>query len=79
MLPAMRSCRLTPRLFLPSKMVYIGEDVEHGGYYLVTEGLKAKYPLRVRDFPPDETSLLGAGIGFSQAGLLPVVEIPYAK
>jgi pyruvate/2-oxoglutarate/acetoin dehydrogenase E1 component len=60
-------------------MVYIGEDVEHGGYYLVTEGLKAKYPLRVRDFPPDETSLLGAGIGFSQAGLLPVVEIPYAK
>ena len=26
--------------------VYIGEDVEHGGYYLVTEGLAKKYPLR---------------------------------
>ncbi len=26
-----------------SDVVYIGEDVEHGGYYLVTEGLKKKY------------------------------------
>ena len=26
--------------------VYIGEDIEHGGYYLVTEGLARKYPLR---------------------------------
>ncbi len=25
-----------------SDVVYIGEDVEHGGYYLVTEGLKKK-------------------------------------
>merc|ERR1719362_309073 len=32
--------------------VYIGEDVSHGGYYLVTDGLSAKYPLRIRDFPP---------------------------
>jgi 2-oxoisovalerate dehydrogenase E1 component len=60
-------------------MAYLGEDVVHGGYYLVTEGLAAKYPHRVRDFPPDETSLIGAGIGFAQTGLLPVVEIPYAK
>jgi hypothetical protein len=27
-----------------SDVVYIGEDVEHGGYYLVTEGLKKKSP-----------------------------------
>ena len=27
-------------------VVYIGEDVEHGGYYLVTDGLAKKYPLR---------------------------------
>lgn len=33
----------------------------------------------MHDFPPDETSLIGAGVGFAQAGLLPVVEIPYAK
>jgi TPP-dependent pyruvate/acetoin dehydrogenase alpha subunit len=39
--------------------VYLGEDVEHGGYYLVTDGLSKRYPNRVRDFPPDETSLIG--------------------
>ncbi|KAJ9455383.1 2-oxoisovalerate dehydrogenase subunit beta [Diplonema papillatum] len=61
------------------KLVYIGEDVEHGGYYLVTDGLAKKYPLRVKDFPPDETSLIGVGIGYSQVGLTPIVEIPYAK
>ena len=27
-------------------VVYIGEDVQHGGYYLVTEGLAEKHPLR---------------------------------
>lgn len=48
-------------------------------YYLVTDGLRAKYPLRVRDFPPDETSLIGAAIGYSQSGLVPIVEIPYCK
>ena len=62
------------------ELIYIGEDVEHGGYYVVTEGLRERFgPSRVRDFPPDETTLVGAGIGFSQCGLLPVVEIPYAK
>ena len=60
-------------------MVYIGEDVKHGGYYLVSEGLDGAHTDRVADFPPDETSLMGAGIGYSQAGLLPVVEMPYAK
>lgn len=62
-----------------SNCVYLGEDVRHGGYYLVSDGLATKYPQRVIDFPPDETSLVGAGIGFAQAGLLPIVEIPYAK
>ena len=33
-------------------VVYLGEDVEHGGYYLVTDGLAAKYKRRVLDFPP---------------------------
>eukprot|EP00040_Diaphanoeca_grandis_P034178 m.210690 g.210690 ORF g.210690 m.210690 type:complete len:804 (-) comp33088_c0_seq1:655-3066(-) len=61
------------------RTVYIGEDVEHGGYYLVTEGLHKKHPNRVKDFPPDETSLFGIGIGFSQCGLVPIVEMPYAK
>ena len=59
--------------------VYLGEDVEHGGYYLVTDALAKAYPQRVRDFPPDETSLVGAAVGFAQVGLLPMCEIPYAK
>jgi len=59
--------------------VYIGEDVEHGGYYRVTEGLRQKHGWRVADFPPDETSLLGVALGYSQVGLLPIVELPYAK
>ena len=46
-------------------------------YYLVTDGLADKHPQRVRDFPPDETSILGVGLGFSQAGLTPIVEMPY--
>lgn len=62
-----------------SKIVYIGEDVEHGGYYLVTDGLTDRFSGRVIDFPPDETTLLGAAMGFAQVGLLPIVEIPYAK
>lgn len=60
-------------------VVYVGEDVEHGGYYLVTEGLKANDERRVRDFPPDETALLGAAAGLAQRGLVPIVEVPYAK
>ena len=61
------------------KVVYIGEDVTHGGYYIVTDGLQTKFPYRVADFPPDETALIGIGMGYSQVGLLPIVEIPYAK
>jgi TPP-dependent pyruvate/acetoin dehydrogenase alpha subunit/pyruvate/2-oxoglutarate/acetoin dehydrogenase E1 component len=60
-------------------VVYLGEDVRHGGYYLVTEGLASKFPKRIIDFPPDETTLLGAALGFSQLGMTPIVEIPYAK
>ncbi|KAG7358941.1 dehydrogenase E1 component [Nitzschia inconspicua] len=60
-------------------VVYLGEDVRHGGYYLVTEGLSSKFPKRIIDFPPDETTLLGAALGFSQLGMTPIVEIPYAK
>ncbi len=46
---------------------------------MVTDGLSSKYPLRIRDFPPDETALFGIGIGYAQSGLLPIVEMPYAK
>eukprot|EP00511_Aplanochytrium_stocchinoi_P002417 CAMPEP_0204841288 /NCGR_PEP_ID=MMETSP1346-20131115/41365_1 /ASSEMBLY_ACC=CAM_ASM_000771 /TAXON_ID=215587 /ORGANISM="Aplanochytrium stocchinoi, Strain GSBS06" /LENGTH=346 /DNA_ID=CAMNT_0051979319 /DNA_START=1 /DNA_END=1041 /DNA_ORIENTATION=+ len=59
--------------------VYLGEDVRHGGYYLVTEKLYEAFPDRVHDFPPDETMLFGVGMGYAHNGLLPIVEMPYAK
>lgn len=44
------------------KVIYLGEDVEHGGYYLVTDGLADKYKGRVHDFPPVSASdLVGVG------------------
>jgi pyruvate/2-oxoglutarate/acetoin dehydrogenase E1 component len=45
----------------------------------VTEDLAKQFPFRVRDFPPDETTLVGAAIGYAQTGLIPILEIPYAK
>jgi len=70
---------LDEALSADESVVYLGEDVRHGGYYLVTDGLAKKFPKRILDFPPDETTLLGAALGFSQLGLIPIVEIPYAK
>jgi len=58
---------------------YLGEDVTHGGYYLVTDGIQKEYPKQIADFPPDETSIMGCAMGFAQCGLLPIIEIPYAK
>ena len=57
-----------PLPYMPLK-VYIGEDVTHGGYYLVTDGLAKKHKRKVADFPPDETTLLGVAIGYSQVGI----------
>lgn len=45
----------------------------------MTDGLYRKYPLRVHDFPPDETALVGAAWGYAQTGLASILEIPYAK
>eukprot|EP00755_Sulcionema_specki_P025692 Sspe_Gene.83899::Locus_55048_Transcript_1_1_Confidence_1.000_Length_2406::g.83899::m.83899/K11381/bkdA; 2-oxoisovalerate dehydrogenase E1 component len=70
---------LSEALEAEKNLIYMGEDVEHGGYYLVTDQLVKKFPNRVRDFPPEETCLIGAGIAYAQLGLLPIVEIPYAK
>ena len=58
----------------------INIDVRHGGYYLITDGIYKKFgPKRIIDFPPDETTLLGCALGFSQLGIIPIVEIPYIK
>jgi hypothetical protein len=59
-----------------SNVIYMGEDVQNGGMHMETEGLASRFPSRVLDFDPDETTLIGAAMGFSQLGLCPIVEIP---
>ena len=46
----------------------LAEKIAIRRYYLVTDGLSARFPGRVMDFPPDETSLLGASQGLAQSG-----------
>ena len=55
---------LTDAMEADERRVYIGEDVEHGGYYRVSEGLRERFGRRrIFDWPPDEASLIGAGRG----------------
>ena len=50
---------LTELMATDARVVYIGEDVEHGGYYRVTEGLRDRFGRRrIFDWPPDEASLI---------------------
>ncbi|MSQ03318.1 MAG: MFS transporter [Myxococcales bacterium] len=60
-------------------MLLFGEDVgKKGGVYNVTTDLQRRFGAdRVIDFLLDEQSILGAAIGYGQAGFLPVPEIQY--
>ncbi|MET0135772.1 MAG: transketolase C-terminal domain-containing protein, partial [Kibdelosporangium sp.] len=62
----------------PSVLVF-GEDVAvKGGVYGVTRGLNKKFgSARVFDTVLDEQSILGAALGTSLAGFLPIAEIQY--
>ena len=63
-----------PEVFL------LGEDVgdPHGGTFGTNKGLQTKYgPLRVRNTPIAESSIIGAAIGASIAGMNPIAEIMF--
>ena len=58
------------------EMVAFGEDIAvPGGTFGVTRNLRKKFGERVFDTPIAEASILGAALGASLEGLLPVVEI----
>jgi len=60
------------------KVFLIGEDISPGGLFGVTKGLAGGFGLdRVIDTPIAETSIIGASIGASLAGLRPVAEIMF--
>ncbi len=59
------------------RVIILGEDVEFGGLFTATEGLKEKFGIRVRNTPISETAFLGAAIGAAIHGLQPVVELLY--
>ncbi|MFF0656660.1 transketolase C-terminal domain-containing protein [Micromonospora tulbaghiae] len=60
----------------PGTAVFGHEVAARGGVYGVTEGLRDRFgAARVFDTLPDETSILGLGLGAGLAGLLPVPEI----
>ena len=60
------------------RVFIIGEDVEAGGVFRATEGLKAKYGGRLIDSPLAESSIIGLSIGAAHYGMRPVAEIQFA-
>ena len=61
------------------RVVLLGEDVgREGGVFRVTDGLQGKYgPDRVMDTPLAESGIVGASVGLSLGGMLPVPEIQF--
>jgi 2-oxoisovalerate dehydrogenase E1 component len=61
------------------RAVLFGEDIGLlGGAFAVTKGLFARYGgMRVRNTPISESAIIGAAIGASVTGLLPIAEIMF--
>jgi pyruvate dehydrogenase E1 component beta subunit len=62
------------------RVVLLGEDVGHnGGVFRVTDGLLDRFgEARVFDTPISEAAIVGASVGLSVAGLVPIAEIQFA-
>lgn len=61
------------------RVVMLGEDIgKYGGAFKVTAGMFDEFgPTRVVDTPISESALVGAAIGMSMNGYLPVVEMQF--
>ena len=60
------------------RVIVLGEDVEAGGVFRITEGLLDEFgPERIFDTPLAESGFTGAAIGAALAGLRPIVEIQF--
>jgi 2-oxoisovalerate dehydrogenase E1 component beta subunit len=60
-------------------MVILGEDIQEGGVFRVTDGMLARYGAdRIIDTPLAEASIVGVSIGLATNGCVPVAEIQFA-
>jgi pyruvate/2-oxoglutarate/acetoin dehydrogenase E1 component len=71
---------LREELIRDDRVFLIGEDIgEAGGVFKVTEGLFKEFgPRRVIDTPISETAIVGAALGASLGGLVPVAELMFS-
>jgi len=61
------------------EMVVLGEDIQEGGVFRITDGMLDRFgPGRVLDTPLAESSIVGMAIGMAQNGCVPVAEIQFA-
>lgn len=60
------------------RIFVMGEDVEAGGVFRVTDGLAKRFPGRIIDSPLAESSIIGLSIGAAHYGMRPVAEIQFA-
>ena len=60
-------------------MVVLGEDIQEGGVFRVTDGMLGRYGgQRVIDTPLAEACIVGVSIGLATNGCFPVAEIQFA-
>lgn len=61
------------------RVIIMGEDVGEGGVFRATEGIQAEFgPQRCMDTPLAESNIVGAAIGASLNGIIPIAEIQFA-
>ncbi len=60
------------------RIFIMGEDVEAGGVFRVTDGLSKQFPGRIIDSPLAESSIIGLTIGAAHYGMRPIAEIQFA-
>lgn len=78
MLAAIRDT-LLDEMARDERVVLLGEDIaKNGGVFRVTDGALDRFgPRRVFDMPISESTIVGASVGLSVAGLVPVAEIQF--
>ena len=78
MLAAIRET-LLDEMARDERVVLLGEDVgKNGGVFRATDGALERFgPRRVFDTPISESTIVGASVGLSIAGLVPVAEIQF--